>query len=107
MRAECTRLGVELLALGGTENHVHVLVEIPSSVSVAALVKQLKGVSSHLVTHGSGESSPFKWQGGYGAFTLSGDDIPACRRYIEDQERHHGTGEFDPERELARRWRPE
>ena len=38
-------------AVGGVENHVHLLVKLHSTISVADLVKELKGSSSHLITH--------------------------------------------------------
>ncbi len=89
-----------MLAIGGVEGHVHVLVRIPTTVSVAGLVKQIKGSSSHLVTHRLGGRETFKWQGGYGAFTVSKENVPAVRRYVLRQKEHHRAGEMDPAQEL-------
>ncbi len=50
LRAECARMGVEVLALSGVADHVHLLVRLPPSVSLAGVMKQCKGASSHLVT---------------------------------------------------------
>ena len=44
---------------------------MPAALSIAALVKQVKGSSSHLVTHRLPMGDGFKWQGAYGAFTVS------------------------------------
>lgn len=46
IRAGCTGLGVEVLELGGIEDHVHLLARIPTTVSIAELAKQVKGASS-------------------------------------------------------------
>ena len=51
IQAECRELKVEVVEIGGLENHVHLLVRMHPAVSVATLAKQVKGASSHLVTH--------------------------------------------------------
>lgn len=89
--AECSRLGGEMIAIGGMPDHVHMLVRMPSTVSVAQLVKQLKGASSHLVTHEVQPGEFFKWQGGYAAFSVSRWDVPKIRGYIRRQKEHHGN----------------
>jgi putative transposase len=100
IQAECSGLGAEVVAIGGVEDHVHVLVRLPTTVSVAELVKQIKGASSHLVTHRLGKWGEFKWQGGYGAFTVSRSEVPIVRRYVLRQEEHHRAGSTDVVREL-------
>ena len=54
IQAECGKLGAEMLAIGGIEDHVHVVARIPATLSVAELVKQIKGSSSHLANHAPG-----------------------------------------------------
>ena len=98
IQAECRSLGAELLTIGGIEDHVHVLVRIPTTISVAGLVKQTKGASSHLAAQRLGKT--FKWQGAYGAFTVSRADVPRIRAYILRQEEHHRSGELNPAMEL-------
>ncbi|HEX6799152.1 MAG TPA: IS200/IS605 family transposase [Ktedonobacterales bacterium] len=49
--AKCTELGAEVIALGGIEDHVHLLVHMPSTTSIAQFVGQVKGASAHLITH--------------------------------------------------------
>jgi REP element-mobilizing transposase RayT len=56
---------------------------------VAELVKHVKGASSHLVTHQIDIGEFFKWQGGYGAFTVSKNLVPEIKDYIEHQKQHH------------------
>jgi REP element-mobilizing transposase RayT len=101
IQAECAELRAEVIALGGIEDHVHLLVRLPTTVSVATLVKQAKGASSHLLTHLIPGSEGFKWQGGYGAFTLALHDVPATRDYVRGQAQHHSDGsvlaEYEPQ----------
>jgi REP element-mobilizing transposase RayT len=92
LQAECAGLRVDLVAIGGIEDHVHVLVRTPPSVAVSYLVQQLKGVSSHMVNHEIAKDFAFKWQGAYGAFSVSKRLLPLARNYIAHQEEHHRAG---------------
>jgi len=85
-------LGAEILALGGMADHVHVLIRFPATITVATLVQRLKGASSHDAAHVTSGEGGFKWQGGYGAFTLSKRAVPIVRAYIANQEAHHRDG---------------
>ena len=89
IHAKCRDLECELQALGGMPDHLHLLVRFPTTLSVADLVKGVKGSSSHLLTQHVAKGTFFKWQGGYGAFTVSPDIIPTIRSYIHNQKRHH------------------
>jgi putative transposase len=90
IRHECVQLGAEVVAFGGVADHVHLLVRIPAPLSVSALVKQVKGATSHLITNRL--KIPFKWQGGYGAFSCSKRNLPAAREYVLHQQQHHACG---------------
>ena len=92
IQAECAELGAEMIAIGGKEDHVHVLARIPATLSVAALVKQIKGSSSHLVNHTGAPGDVFKWQGAYGAFTVSKAAVPKVLDYVVRQKEHHSEG---------------
>jgi putative transposase len=99
IRGECTKLGVEVLAFGGVADHVHLLVRFPTTVSIADLVKQVKGSSSHLASQRL--KVPFKWQGRYGAFTVSPSHVPRIHDYVLNQERHHADESIHPMLEMA------
>jgi REP element-mobilizing transposase RayT len=92
IRAKCDELKCPSMSIGGMPDHVHLLVQLHTAVSVADLVKGVKGSSSHLVTHMIEPGELFKWQGGYGAFTLAKDDISTVAAYIERQKQHHSSG---------------
>jgi putative transposase len=98
IREEAARLKADIVEIGGIEDHVHVLLRLPATVSIATLVKQLKGSSSHLVNH---EVLPrsFKWQGGYSASSVSKRAVPRVRDYLLRQEEHHRDGTIFPDAE--------
>ncbi|WP_394795457.1 IS200/IS605 family transposase [Armatimonas sp.] len=85
---EATKLGCTVLAIGGMPDHVHVVLTIPSTTSLANLMKQLKGASSalagELLTEGF-----FKWADGYAAFSLSRDHCENAIAYVHYQKEHH------------------
>ncbi len=45
------------------------------------------------VTHEVAPGEFFKWQGSYGAFTVSKEAVPSVKAYIERQKEHHGSGD--------------
>ena len=100
IKEECAKLGAQAIAIGGTDDHVHLLARIPSTLSVAMLAKQAKGASSHPATHELG-CSEFKWQGHYGAFTVSTSALPNVQAYIREQERHHRKRTTDKHYEVV------
>jgi REP element-mobilizing transposase RayT len=98
VRHECVELGVEVIAFGAVLDRVHLLARIPAKLSVADLAKQVKGATSHLVNQRL--KIPFKWQGGYGAFSVSATVLPRVREYVLNQEKHHRYGTTVPTAEL-------
>jgi REP element-mobilizing transposase RayT len=95
--AKCDELVCQLIDIGGTEDHVHCLVRLHATISVAGLAKHMKGASSHLVTHAAASDQGFKWQGTYGAFSVSPSDIDQVRAYIQRQKEHHAHGDTWPD----------
>ena len=104
--AKCRSLKCIPVAIGGTFDHVHLLVRLHTTVTVADLVKGVKGSSSHLVTHEIAPGKFFKWQGSYGAFTLRKEDVPTLEAYIQNQKTHHRVGTTRDEWERVAEVRP-
>ena len=94
--AECVALEGEPVALGGMPDHVHLLTRLPATLSVAALVKRLKGASAHLMTHQLAPEAFFKWQPGYGAVTVSPRHLAQIATYIARQRDHHASNTLIP-----------
>jgi len=82
----------EVLAIGGMEDHVHLLIRFPTMVRISEVVQHAKGASSHLMTHVLDRGGFFKWQGYYGAFTVAKSQVSRVRDYILHQEEHHRGG---------------
>lgn len=88
IQSECTRLRADALAIGGIEDHAHLLARLPATIAPAELAKQVKGSSAPL-NHAAGIHRAFRWQGGYGAFSVSKRHVPLVADYILRQEEHH------------------
>jgi len=85
------------LAVGGVEDHAHVLVSLPSTLTVAKGIQLLKGGSSKWLHDTSPEHRAFAWQEGYGAFSISISGVDDTIAYINSQEDHHRTRSFEQE----------
>ena len=85
-----------MLALNGMPEHVHLVARLTATVSIANVMKQVKGASSHFVNHELQAEPHFRWQDGYGAFTVCRNDLDAVIAYVKGQKQHHGAGSLWP-----------
>ena len=88
--------GFKALAVGGTQDHVHILLSLPSSVPIAKAMREIKSASS-LWMHQTGRRRDFEWQEGYGAFSIGMAQTSATISYIARQEEHHAKRDFQAE----------
>jgi putative transposase len=86
--------GFEAMIVGGVKDHVHALVVLPPTLSLAKAVQFLKGSSSKWMNETNGE---FVWQEGYGAFSVSASQTADVVRYIQNQRAHHEKKSFEEE----------
>jgi len=85
------------LVVGGTEDHVHSLFTLSRNYSIADIVKEVKRTSSGWIKTISSQYSKFRWQSGYGAFSVSQSYVAQVRNYILRQEQHHRRKTFQDE----------
>ena len=84
-------------AAGGTEDHVHLLLTIPATISPSKAIQLIKAGSSKWVHEQFPEKSEFSWQRGYGAFSVSIGKLPQTVEYIKKQDEHHREKTFEEE----------
>ena len=87
----------KLIKAGGIEDHVHLLVSLPATVSVSKAIKYIKGGSSRWIHENFKNMYSFSWQEGYGAFSISRSLLEKTIAYIENQEQHHRHKTFREE----------
>lgn len=89
----------QLIAINGTSDHLHILLLQNPNYSIAEIVKNIKGNSSHWINQNEFTRTKFAWQTGYGAFSISESMIDTVKRYIENQKTHHRKIAFAEEYE--------
>jgi REP element-mobilizing transposase RayT len=88
---------MKALAIGGTKDHVHLLLSMPATIPIAKAIQLIKGGSSKWIHETFKAHRDFAWQEGYGAFSVSISHVEATIRYIQNQEEHHLKKTFEEE----------
>ena len=83
--------------VNGHKDHVHALVSLKATQTVADIVKLLKGESSHWLKQQSIVPAYFAWQTDYFAISVSHNIVDRVRNYIKNQEVHHQARTFAEE----------
>ena len=98
-------LGCQSLIVGGMSDHVHLLFQLARTISLADAISKIKSGTSAWVNQSRGLTTPFHWQNGYAAFSVSQSSLDAVREYIFRQPEHHAKQSFADElREWLRRY---
>jgi putative transposase len=90
----CKNHDILVHAIGGMDDHIHLLIQLPPSLPLAKAVLAIKSNSSRWANE---QGNKFAWQQGYAAFSVSSSLVPAVVRYIQTQESHHKKMTFDAE----------
>jgi putative transposase len=85
---------MRVFAVGGIQNHVHILVELPPDIAVGDAVRVLKCNSSRWIRE---SVKLFEWQQGYWAFSVSPSHVGHVVNYISHQAEHHTRYSFEEE----------
>ena len=94
MRGIARNKGLDILAIGGTNNHVHILLSLPAGMHLVDVIRDLKANSSRFMK----ERVPlFSWQDGYPGISVSPSQVTAVKKYIAGQEEHRRKRTFDDE----------
>ena len=86
-----------LIDFGCVEDHMHLLAKFSPKYSVSEMLKHIKGSSSHWINEKQFLSVKFRWQQGYGAFTVSEKNVTSLKKYLLNQEAHHRKISFNNE----------
>ena len=85
---------MDLEAIGGTDNHVHLLLVLPPKLSLSHALRAIKANSSKWMNE---NGHLFAWQEGYAAFSVSASLVEAVSEYIRKQPEHHKKMSFEQE----------
>ena len=86
-----TNIKVNILAIGGMPDHMHLLVGLPGTIGHSTAIQKIKENSSKWM------GPDFEWQEGFGAFSVSDSRRGDVIAYIHNQEEHHKKRNFEEE----------
>ena len=85
---------IHVIAAGGTANHLHLLILLPQTITLAKAMQDLKANTSRWLRE---TAKDFEWQQGYGAFSVSQSQRQTVADYIANQAEHHRIRTFEEE----------
>jgi len=87
--AKAADLGALVYAVGGIEDHIHLVASIPPRIALSEFIGQVKGNSSHLANHRLALPYHFAWQSEYGVLSFGGKGLDTVVKYARNQKEHH------------------
>lgn len=91
--------GCPVRIINGMPDHIHALFLLSPKKSIADIIKQIKGSSSHYVNQNNLTPEKFAWQTGYAAYSVSESVVEKVFTYIKNQKQHHQKRTFQSEYE--------
>ena len=95
MAGIATNRRIEIEAIGGTDDHVHLVLTLPPVLTLAKAIQEIKAISSKWMRE-TGHTD-FAWQEGYAAFSIGQSQLEAVVQYVKTQEEHHRKHGFEAE----------
>ena len=89
IRNQLREIGCPVRIVNGMPDHIHCLFLLNREKSIAEVIKQIKGSSSHYINQNNLISEKFSWQNGHAAFSVSGSAVEKVFLYIKNQKIHH------------------
>ncbi len=86
-----------LLQIGGTKNHLHLLITIKHLDKFSYLIRDIKSKTTIWIHNNFVKDQQFAWQEGYGCFSVSYSALEKVIHYISNQEEHHKMVTFEEE----------
>jgi len=90
----CKKNEIFVHAVGGMEDHIHLLIQVSATLTLAKAVLTVKSNSSRWA-HERGQK--VTWQEGYGAFSVSASNLSTVEQYVRNQAVHHRKMSFEEE----------
>jgi putative transposase len=89
--------GCPVRIINGMPDHIHCLFLLSPQKSIAEVIKQIKGSSSHFMNQNHLIAEKFAWQTGYAAYSVSESVVDKVFQYIKNQKQHHTKKTFQQE----------
>ena len=93
----CNNLECQPIKIGGYLNHIHILCMLSKKITLIQFMQEVKTSTSKWIKTQGENFSDFHWQDGYGAFSVSPNQVQHVSNYISKQEEHHKKIIFEEE----------
>jgi putative transposase len=85
------------VAINGMKDHIHLLIGFNPLISISDLIRDIKRSSAMFINEQMTSFLKFRWQEGFGAFTVGYRDLDRVFKYISNQQEHHQKKSFKEE----------
>lgn len=92
--------GIRIVAAGGVEDHIHCLLQLMPAQNLAQVVKSIRTLSADWLNDNKLLSTPFEWEEGYTAYSVSPSGVQQAIDYIGKQEEVHRSKTLESELEI-------
>ena len=89
--------GHKVIQIGGMPDHIHLLIGMQPTQTLADLVNKVKSNSSLWINKNKRILGKFYWQEGYSAFSYGKSQLDSVVKYIINQKAHHKNKSFSEE----------
>jgi REP element-mobilizing transposase RayT len=93
----CQTYKVFVHEIGGIEDHVHLLISLPRTLTLCDLVEEIKKGSSKWIKTKGNFYQNFAWQSGYCGVSIGHSNYNVLIKYIQNQRKHHKKFSFQDE----------
>jgi putative transposase len=93
----CKKLNSPVIKINGVEDHIHILLQLGRTIAVSDLISEIKSSSSRWIKTKDPFFNNFSWQGGFGVFSVSRQNLEGAKHYLEGQKEHHKKVSFKEE----------
>lgn len=88
--------GGTVFAIGGVQDHIHVVASVPPKETLSYVVGQAKGASSHFINSKLQPPFQFAWQSEYAVVSFSERQLKWVAAYVRSQKHHHSFASLHP-----------
>lgn len=87
------------VAVGNTDDHIHVLMQLSPTVALSTVMQQFKGGLSRRWNELNSRPTRVEWQDGYWAESRDPRQLEVLVHYVNNQRMHHASGILNPDLE--------
>ncbi|MEZ4827387.1 MAG: transposase [Bacteroidia bacterium] len=96
---DCQDKGIDLVEVNGWQDHVHALIRLRRTQTIAGVINHIKGCSSRWMEQEWPEEAPFGWKKRYAGVSVGLSQVETVIQHIRSQKHIHQS--IDLQQELV------